>query len=216
MHWVDRGPEPDGLEGIRRRYTPAWIAFYKKGVGSRPTDSRWIEFRPDLMRIFSNLCAYCEADCKGEVDHFRPKSRFPELVYEWSNWLFACHDCNHAKLFKWPARGYVDPCANSESARPEHFFEFDTLTGEILPKVSLSQTRRRKAQNTISDLGLNDHHHLRKRLQWLYFVDKIFTGDPDVGGPNLRGIRANLVSITTQYSSVTRSWLTEKGYLQEA
>ena len=218
MHWVERGPEPDSLEGIRLRYTPRWTDFYNRGIGSRPSDSRWIDFKPDLMRVFSHLCAYCEAACNGDVDHFRPKSRFPELVYEWSNWLISCRECDHAKGYKWPARGYVDPCAKSSSARPEHFFDFDTRTGEIVPKEGLSPTRRRKAQTMISDLCLNGHHHLKKRFERLYLLDTIHKAVPagvHDQSPDLQRIRAHLSSRATQFSSVARAWLTKRGHLPE-
>ena len=83
-HWVDRGPEPDGLSVIRSRFKQRWIDHYQNGVGNRPTDARWREFHPALSRAFSGLCAYCEEPDKGEVDHFRPSSKFPHLVYEWT------------------------------------------------------------------------------------------------------------------------------------
>lgn len=97
MHWVDRGPEPDGLVKIRERYTQRWIRYYLREIGTRPSDARWREFRPDLCLTFHGLCAYCEEGCRGEVDHFWRKSRYPVRVYQWSNWFFACHDCNWAK-----------------------------------------------------------------------------------------------------------------------
>ena len=25
MHWVNRGPEPEGLEPIKNQYTPRWV-----------------------------------------------------------------------------------------------------------------------------------------------------------------------------------------------
>ena len=119
MHWIDRGPEPRGLGEIRERYTPRWIGHYRDSVETKPTDSRWRDFHDELEQRFFGLCGYCESIDKGEVDHFHPKSRFPESVYDWSNWIFACHDCNQAKGDKWPGGGYVDPCAMDESCRPE-------------------------------------------------------------------------------------------------
>ena len=163
MHWVDRGPEPGSLEPIRSAYTLKWVQYYRDGVGTKPTDSRWRKFHADLRQVFHGFCAYCEELGKGEVDHFRPKSKFPDLVYHWSNWLFTCHDCNNAKGEKWPIGGYIDPCAKSVSDHPEYYFTFDTLTGEILPMKGLSSTRRQKAQEMIEDLQLNRGHHLRER-----------------------------------------------------
>lgn len=170
MHCVDRGQEPEGLQPVRSHYTPRWVEHYRNGTGSKPSDSRWRDFHDDLGGVFFGLCAYCEESCRGEIEHFRPKSRFPQLVYDWSNWVFACHDCNHAKSERWPPRWYVDPCARSRSALPEQFFTFDSLTGEVIPRESLSPVRRKKAMQMIDDLRLNDLHHLRKRRTWIWLV----------------------------------------------
>lgn len=212
MHWVDRGQEPERLAEIRARYTPGWIRFYRSEAGSKPSDSRWREFSDDLANAFHGLCAYCEERCRGEVDHFRPKSRDPELAYAWSNWLFACHDCNHAKLDKWPSLGYVDPCARTRGARPERFFSFDLLTGEILPKEGLSPSRRRKAQDTIDDLRLNERHHLKNRREWLHLISAIIPDDPAEMTADLEVDRAHFCSRSTPYSSITRRWLSEIGH----
>ena len=165
MHWVDRGPEPPGLSPIRAQYTPGWVAHYRNNAEAKPpSDNLWQDFHNDLQAAFSGLCGYCEGGCNGETDHFRPKSRFPKLVYAWSNWIWACHDCNHAKGNKWPAGGYLNPCARSKPARPENFLDFDLSNGLIQPKDGLIPARRRKAQQTIDDLRLNSTHHRRKRV----------------------------------------------------
>ena len=174
MHWIDRGLEPQRLKAIRAQYTSRWIKYYRDGIGSQPGDAYWRAFHADLSRVFFGLCAYCEEFCRGEVEHFRPKSRFPDHVYTWSNWVFACHDCNHMKGDKWPVSGYIDPCARAQLARPERFFDFDTLTGEILVKEGLSQAQHSKAMQTITDLDLNAYHHLKKRLAWLTALAEVF------------------------------------------
>ena len=212
MHWIDRGNEPSGLKEIRRRYTPRWIVHYRNGVGSRPTDSRWRDFHDDLKQIFGGICGYCEEICKGEVDHLRPKTRFPQLVYEWSNWILACHDCNHAKGNKWPEGGYVDPCAVSESCRPETYFTFDTKTGEIIPLGNLEPKRFERAATMIDDLNLNSEHHLKNRLNWLRAVTRAILDDPDQETPDSEMARRYLESHSTPWSSLVRVWLVERGY----
>ena len=214
MHWIDRGPEPSGISRVRARYTNGWVQHYRHRVGHRPSDAYWRDFHSDLERVFSGLCAYCEEICKGEVDHFRPKSRFPELVYDWSNWLFACHDCNGAKWGNWPVEGYVDPCAHSESLHPEHYFDFDILTAEILPPKGLSQWRRSRAHKTIIDLQLNGHHHLKKRLIWLLLLSERFKSDPYNETSDMKSLRRRLVLRSTQLSSITRAWLSQRGYVK--
>ena len=129
------------------------MEHYTHKIGSPPRDSHWLKFQEDLNLVFQGLCAYCEETCKGEVEHFRPKSRFPLLVYDWSNWLLACHDCNHAKHFKWPDGGYIDPCANSLKARPERYFTFDTLTGELLPEMTCLLLVSKKHEELLKTFG---------------------------------------------------------------
>ena len=215
MHWVERGPEPEGLEEIRARNTPRWVQYYTNGIGSRPTDSQWRQFHSDLEHSFRGLCAYCEETTKGEVDHFRPKSQFPSLVYSWSNWLFACHECNHRKSGNWPVGGYVDPCAISSSDRPELYFVFDTLTGFILPNRSLSPHRRQKAQTTIDDLRLNDLHHLKNRVEWIELFSAAIPADPDGLSDRTREILVHFASRETQLSSLILTWLSDHGYSME-
>ena len=212
MHWVDRGPEPAGLECIRSNHTPSWVQYYRHGVGSLPRDALWRNFHADLEKAFGGLCAYCEERSRGEIDHFRPKSLFPESVYSWSNWLFACHDCNNAKGWKWPVGGYVDPCAKSSPAHPEHYFIFDTQTGEILPRGDLSPRRRHKAQRMIDDLKLNERHHLKKRIEWLQLISAIIPEGPNSLTSDVEKDSAHFASRTIAHSSITRAWLSEQGY----
>src|SRR3990172_9002981 len=129
MHSLDRGRAPRQLVRVRRRLTRRWVEFYQGRSQRRPTDAAWRDFHEALAQAFHHLCGYCEETCRGGVDHFRPKSRFPRLVYEWSNWIFACHACNGFKGDKWPAGGYVDPCAGGPGERAEDHFEFDLISG---------------------------------------------------------------------------------------
>ena len=211
MHWVDRGPEPSSLEEIRACYTPRWVQYYRNGIGLKPGDSRWRDFQNEVKRPFFCLCAYCEELCQGEIDHFRPKSKFPDLVYDWSNWLLACHDCNQTKGAKWPSEGYVDPCEESSQDRPERYFGIDALTGEMIPKNSLSQDCRDKAKRMIDDLGLNRWHHLQKRLDWLRLISSALADDPETETSDEKSNRDHFRSRSTQHSSVTRAWLSERG-----
>ena len=212
MHWVDRGPEPSRLESVRDRYTSRWIDFYENEVGNKPTDSRWRDFREELGQLFLLQCGYCESFCRGEVDHFRPKVRFPQLVYEWPNWVFACSACNQAKSDKWPAEGYVDPCAASESCSPENYFTFDTETGEIVPLHDLDQARYEKAIAMIDDLNLNGEEHMKRRDRLLKALAAIMPADPSDETPTIDRWRRIISSRESDSSSLARVWLIERGY----
>ena len=212
MHWIDRGDSPDGLGEIREIYTPRWISHYRDGSDTKPTDSHWRAFHDALGERFYYLCAYCEDRTDGEVDHFRPKSRFPELVYEWSNWLFACNSCNRAKGDKWPDSGYVNPCSDSAEEHPENYFDFDTGTGEVIPRIGLSPDRRRRAIDTIEDLRLNSRRIVDDRLSWIRMVREAVADRLDSDSPGVSEFCDFLTERSTEWSSLSRAYLAERGY----
>jgi uncharacterized protein (TIGR02646 family) len=81
-------------------------------------------FRPHVRNDFQRQCAYClflELLAAGEenfeLDHFRPKSLFPEHAQNFYNIYYSCHPCNHLKRDLWPSKdmeqrglGFVDLC----------------------------------------------------------------------------------------------------------
>ncbi len=211
MHAVDRGPEPSRLAAVRKRYTPRWVRFYPDRQGNKPSDSKWRDFHEELSGRFFSLCAYCERQCKGEVEHVRPKSKFPEKVYEWSTWVLACHTCNHSKSNKWPRGGYVDPCAKSPRSQPEAFFDFDTKTGEIVTRTDLTPSRLRKATQTIKDLGLNAYHLLKARMHHLRFLERALR-DRSYGDLATAEIIRFGASRENPFSSLARAWFEEQQY----
>lgn len=78
-----------------------------------PVRKRYQSFKKYLRLDFSYRCAYChvpELRCGGDahfvVDHFRPRSKFPELSLIYSNLYYACAACNWYK----GDQLVVDPC----------------------------------------------------------------------------------------------------------
>ncbi len=210
MHYVPKGKEPAALAGVRAKHTPRWVDYYKHHLGKEPTHSHWRRFAKELGKEFHDLCGYCEQRCKGEVDHFRSKSKSPDKVYRWNNWVFACHDCNGAKGEKWPKMGYVFPCdAPTLGRSPEDYFTFDTMTGEILPRSALNKAETDKAWQMIDDLKLCGSHHLKSRIDRLVLLkeavkaaqeDKIW----------LKPVFELMTSRTSPHSSIVRLYLREQ------
>ena len=177
MRWIDRGPEPGRVVAYAREYTPGWVRYFRDRVGSRPPDFSWREFRPILGERSGDMCWYCERRCDpaagvgdlaATLDHFRPLSRFPDLAYDWSNWVFSCRRCNEEyKQDNWPDTGYVDPAASDVLERPDRFFDYDMKTHEVVPRNGLAGDERRRALNTIDDLGLNKLDIRFFRQDWI-------------------------------------------------
>jgi uncharacterized protein (TIGR02646 family) len=56
----------------------------------------------DLLKMPSDKCCYCECNVNEEskyleIEHFKPKHHFPNLVVDWDNLLPACKGCNGVK-----------------------------------------------------------------------------------------------------------------------
>jgi uncharacterized protein (TIGR02646 family) len=104
-------------------------------------------------------CAYCEslinASRSQQVEHFKPKSLFPSLAYDWANYFLSCNGCNGAKLDKWPEAGdYIRP----DRGQPEMLFVFDDQGG--MKAVQADS----EAQRTVDDFEL-DRSGLRRARQ---------------------------------------------------
>ncbi len=60
--------------------------------------SKWKGAKNQLKADTAKKCAYCEAPTStvahGDVEHFRPKSKYWWLAYCFDNYLFACQICN--------------------------------------------------------------------------------------------------------------------------
>ncbi len=48
----------------------------------------------------SRRCMYCEDSVADEVEHIKPKDLYPDAVFVWDNYLYACGPCNGGKRNK--------------------------------------------------------------------------------------------------------------------
>jgi uncharacterized protein (TIGR02646 family) len=58
-----------------------------------------------LYDMFSSKCAFCERNVElssGRIEHFRPKSQYVDLTFDWNNFLYSCEVCNNRKGDKFP------------------------------------------------------------------------------------------------------------------
>lgn len=119
----------------------------------------WGRAKQAIASMSHRKCAYCETPINAErsaaVEHFRPKSLFPSLVYEWVNYFLGCGGCNGAKSDRWPAGGicYVRP----DEGDPTALFFFRE-NGRMDPVDAGGP-----ADFTIKDLDLNREWLFRLR-----------------------------------------------------
>lgn len=195
MHEVMRSSEPDYVVAIRCRYDH-WEELYDvAGVQSRVCRNRYPDpcctaylnrldgeairqvLRNSLRYDFSGICGYCEQDCADTVaviEHFRPRSRFPDQWITWVNLVYACQRCDERKGENWPGPpgdprpsfSYVNPSATSGQRPAEDFFEYcvetggeaDLIPGQVMPSPDLSAADWWIADRTILDLDLNSDY----------------------------------------------------------
>lgn len=146
---------------------------------NRRTNIVFREVREALARMAGDAmrCGYCEDSAADEVEHIRPKDLYPQSVFFWPNYVYACGPCNGRKLNKLSvidaggamvditrARGtpviapvdglpaLIDP----RSEDPMQFFDMDLQgTFVVLEALDLSPSDEARAKFTIELLGLN-------------------------------------------------------------
>jgi 5-methylcytosine-specific restriction endonuclease McrA len=77
-------------------------AFLAKNPGIRKLPDYWKVIIPDLYDAYRGICAYtCHwiSDDTGwkTVNHFKPKRKYPEEAYRWSNYRLVCGVFNGRK-----------------------------------------------------------------------------------------------------------------------
>ncbi|PWY54324.1 NinG family protein [Legionella qingyii] len=68
-------------------------------------------YKPELRKNFNYSCGYCqtrEPEIGGsknsfQIDHYKPKSKFPDLINNYENLIYACRACNGYKSDYWPS-----------------------------------------------------------------------------------------------------------------
>jgi uncharacterized protein (TIGR02646 family) len=111
-----------------------------------------------LKAMFHNKCAFCESNITqvyaGDIEHFRPKSKFPELCFEWENLLFACSICNGKsnKGDKFPSENEGGLLINPLDENPTDFFRFEY---DEITKLFLLIPLNERADTMLKVLKLN-------------------------------------------------------------
>lgn len=116
MHKVQRNEPPVGLEDKSNEWkkqlnetkdislSDEWTRFKTSKLGKQTLES--------LKNMYLDCCMYCEgvtgATSYPQIEHFRPKSIYPELSFEYNNLHLVCQKCNSSKGDKFDER-YIDP-----------------------------------------------------------------------------------------------------------
>ncbi|MDR2346820.1 MAG: hypothetical protein LBE18_12225 [Planctomycetaceae bacterium] len=111
----------------------------------------WRKIHKDLYKRYSGLCAYTGmwfADISKSVDHFRPKSIYPHLAYEWSNYRLTTQKTNSNKS---DIDNIIDPFLVQTG-----WFILEFPSCLIKAGNNVSKLERTQIEFTINILKLND------------------------------------------------------------
>ncbi len=115
--------------------------------------ARHEEAQPDLITVIGRFCSYCGRFIPEgiNVEHKRPKKKYPLEKLEWSNFLLACSNCNSCKGHgKIKIGNFIWPDSDNTMRAFRHLPGGIVRTNHHLPKKL-----RRKASRTICLVGLD-------------------------------------------------------------
>ena len=179
------------------------IVCFRAGRGGKIAfKPLWGVSKEQIARLTSQLCAYCEGEINspraGQVEHYKPKSLFPLLAYDWENYFLSCAGCNGAKSDKWPEQGaYLRPDVGDPAAELE-FAEDGTVKA----------IRGGDAECTIEDLELNRRwlvrlrrRHIEAAVEALTELLSVYAADATVGTALIENHLRRLASPETVYAT---------------
>ena len=122
----------------------------------------WTKALGQLYAAYNGLCSYTTRYLvyTGTIDHFRPKSKYPQLAYEWSNYRLARQTINTRKG---NSEEVLDPFLIEK-----RWFILHLPSCLIKPALGLPREIRVQVNSTINTLRLNDDERLvEERLEFL-------------------------------------------------
>lgn len=232
----------DGIGDYSGRVTAGKTAF---GQHNKKTNAVFKIVREKLYELAGKTrrCAYCEDSMGDEVEHVAPKDLYPEKVFTWENYVYACGPCNGSnKRSKWkifdgngtivdvtrrPKAPVVAPVTgnplfiNPRSEEPMDFLQLDIAGGTFafVPKFGIGPTERERALYTRTLVGLNTRAGIveRRRQAYVFFRSALESYDHE---KTINGSAAKLAEIeqtvrNTDHRSVWKEMQRQRAVIAE-
>ncbi|MEM7174177.1 MAG: hypothetical protein AAF380_02890 [Bacteroidota bacterium] len=82
-----------------------------------PELTNYKKYKADLQKDFHKRCCYTDCPDKWfggktnmDIEHFKPKSKYPKLTTKYANLAYSNPFANRAKAADWQEDMYLDPC----------------------------------------------------------------------------------------------------------
>jgi uncharacterized protein (TIGR02646 family) len=123
------------------------------------TDYKYPENKAALIDSSYEKCMYCESLIShidyGDVEHIKPKSKFPDDTYNWDNLGYACTKCNNNKNDNYDSN-LINPFIDDPK-------EYILAIGGIIYPINGND----RGRVTVTVIQLNRSELLQKRMDVL-------------------------------------------------
>jgi len=166
-----------------------WGREYKAYIDSKNSKERsgkdfyiprdlYITLRENLKALTRGHCTFCDSypfdQSKKTIEHFRPKTQFPEVAYDYKNLFYCCDKCQSHSNKKY-----------EQNIKPDHkgycfidFFEIDLEEFIINPARKLKSTNSvlyNYALKFIDRYGINQEERITRRRNVYRDLKNYFT-----------------------------------------
>jgi hypothetical protein len=212
MRRLTKGPAPQILVDNFATWTAEFLADKKND--DKKFKYRHPTIKASVLEETFEKCCYCESKVRavapGHTEHKLPSSKFPELIFEWTNLTFVCEECNRRKRdYHSDERPFLDPYTDDVEARVLHdgpvayFSPADTSAEISVTTLGLDSWDRKDVieQKCEKISAIND---IAKRLHLEQGTEM---------APLLKAKLAQMSQPNAEYSAMVLSILASRGLL---
>ena len=165
MHKVERNNGPNELKNLDKK-------LQNIDINTLNVSNEWTKFTrtklkeetlSNLKDMYAGYCSYCEVDVEsvayGHIEHFRPKSIYPNLMFDYNNLHYVCPKCNQNKGYKFDEK-MIDPSFDNPE---EHIYFVGTE----------AKSYDERGAYMIEILKLNDPERLKRKTKLIIEFDNI-------------------------------------------
>lgn len=164
--WLADNWEEWGKEFAKKLKENPRFRFQWKQLGGERVNHKLL---PLLEEITVNHCSFCDGYPMGlglikeTIEHFKPKSVFPLLAYQWENLFLACHYCQEK------GDDYDERLLKPDDIAYEfeRYFTFNFRTFEIDVRADAAEQDKERAEITLTMYRLNYTGRAKAR-QWIF------------------------------------------------
>lgn len=143
MRFIARIPLDSAVEKKLNQMQTAVNESLSRSTEGFDSEKRWKSSRrsSDIQEVAATLkqmmgvrerCMYCLDSHGTDIEHFWPKTRYPERMFLWNNLLLCCTECGRFKRSKFPLNEYGEPLLIDPTIEdPWQYLDFDPETGNI-------------------------------------------------------------------------------------